>query len=889
MNSRFPQYTIDYISGTMSLRAPQRKSLEILDEILSSINLKKGMNNKVTLGAVHSLCPTCSDFERDFMSLTFALATGVGKTRLMGAFITYLYTNHNIRNFFVVAPGKTVYEKLKSDLGNPSSEKYVFKSLGCFTNPPMVICDDDYRNKNMDLFPSGINIYVFNIDKFNKESSKMKALNEYLGQSFFEHLAGLDDLVLLMDESHHYRAEKGATALNELNPLLGLETTATPIVTKNGKQTFFKNVVYEYPLSNAIADGFTRTPYAVTRKDIVAYNFGEEQIDKMMISDGILCHERTKQYLKNYAEETGKKLVKPFMLIVCQNTDHAEWAKKFVTSDEFKNGYYKDKTITVHSKQSGSESDENMELLLDVEKADNPIEIVIHVNMLKEGWDVNNLYTIVPLRTAASKILREQMVGRGLRLPLGERTNVPEIDSVMLTAHDKFADILAEAQKGDSIFKAGNVIQIEDIEQEKTIKQHYLDFDLDKDRKEFYEKTNFERNETNDELAKVIHETVENTVAEKAVAKVDDLKEIMSEIKETVKAKLVKTFESKPDLGKAYNDCYELMEMVVSDKSEKVYKQIQDKYIPIPKIKITDEGVEEYKFTDFDLDVSEFTQVPVSNELISQSLTDLAERREIRGAEKLNFEALNPAKVLLNLLIQKPEIDYESCSELVRKLIKQVVAHYMSKYNESDTKNIIMMYCKDISNKIYYQMLQHFYRENSLLIEEVMSVSGANKKQNYNYRVECNLYENFKNKWEGSIRSVLFTGIEKGVFSKAVFDSEQEHILAQILEYDKDVLKWLRPSKDEFNIYYNHGKRYEPDFVIETKDIVYLTEVKSTKELTDADVIAKKNRGIQFCKTVSEWAKANNFKEWKYLFIPHDKLKDNTVSFNNLIQQFTTE
>ena len=93
------------------------------------------MNNKVALGSVHSLCPTCSDFERDFMSLTFALATGVGKTRLMGAFITYLFTNHNIKNFFVVAPGKTVYEKLKSDLGYPSSSKYVFKGLGCFSSP----------------------------------------------------------------------------------------------------------------------------------------------------------------------------------------------------------------------------------------------------------------------------------------------------------------------------------------------------------------------------------------------------------------------------------------------------------------------------------------------------------------------------------------------------------------------------------------------------------------------------------------------------------------------------------------------------------------------------------------------------------------------------------
>ena len=99
-----------------------------------------------------------------------------------------------------------------------------------------------------------------------------------------------------------------------------------------------------------------------------------------------------------------------------------------------------------------------MQLLLSVERADNPVEIVIHVNMLKEGWDVNNLYTIVPLRTAASKILREQMVGRGLRLPYGKRTGNEIVDCVVLTAHDKFDDIIREAQRGDSIFKAGNVI-----------------------------------------------------------------------------------------------------------------------------------------------------------------------------------------------------------------------------------------------------------------------------------------------------------------------------------------------------------------------------------------------------------------------------------------------
>lgn len=83
MSDRFLQYTTDYISGVMSLRKPQTASLKILEDILNSVTLRKGMNLRGALGAVHAMYPICTDFERDFMSLTFALATGVGKTRLM--------------------------------------------------------------------------------------------------------------------------------------------------------------------------------------------------------------------------------------------------------------------------------------------------------------------------------------------------------------------------------------------------------------------------------------------------------------------------------------------------------------------------------------------------------------------------------------------------------------------------------------------------------------------------------------------------------------------------------------------------------------------------------------------------------------------------------------
>ena len=139
-------------------------------------------------------------------------------------------------------------------------------------------------------------------------------------------------------------------------------------------------------------------------------------------------------------------------------------------------------------------------MLLSVEEPNNPVEIVIHVNMLKEGWDVNNLYTIVPLRTAASKILREQMVGRGLRLPYGGRTGDRDVDAVMLTAHDKFNDILAEAQKGDSIFMAGNVIKAEDLDEPEEITYTQLTFgdEFDQDLQRVYERTGVAESKEND-------------------------------------------------------------------------------------------------------------------------------------------------------------------------------------------------------------------------------------------------------------------------------------------------------------------------------------------------------------------------------------------------------
>ncbi len=885
MNNKFPQYTTDYISGVMSLRKPQEKSLKLLEEVMTTINISKDMDLKDALGAVHALYPICSDFERDFMSLTFALATGVGKTRLMGAFIAYLYTQHGIKNYFVVAPNTTIYEKLKRDLSDPSNPKYVFNGLGCFQTAPQIISDDDYKSRQISLFESDIRIFVFNIDKFNKEESNMKKINEFIGDSFYQYLANLPDLVLIMDESHHYRAKKGMEAINELNPLLGLELTATPIVTSGSKQTPFKNVVYEYPLSKAIEDGYTRTPFAGTRTDINFYNFGEKELDKLMLIDGLKLHERAKRELEAYAlnnitDDSTIRKVKPFMMVVCKDTDHAKWVEKYIKSDEFEGGAYKNKTIIVHSKQRGAESEGNTKLLLEVENYDNPVEIVIHVNMLKECWDVNNLYTIVPLRTAASKVLREQMVGRGLRLPYGKRTGNEIVDAVYLTAHDKFQDIINEAQKGDSIFKAGNIIKVEEIEENLSNSQLSLDLEPHEERERAYT-YGISKTEKSDKLI----DTAISFVREEVVQEINSSKqlEISKEQKKNIAEKVASKIKKDNDLSEVFKENENPLLHWLDNVVEKTHYTAKEKFIPIPRLKVTDEGVVEYGFVDFDLDLSEFNHLPIKNNIIIQNLEDLSDLQRIDG-DAIDFDGYNPKKVILDLIRTKPEIDYEKCSSLLFKLISEVVDYYEVKYDKNLMQNIVMMHKKDIANKIYRQMLQdnHFYCENGLIKYTVIDTREYNLTQTYTWDKKLNLYESY----DGNIKAILFEGIKKGVFDTAKFDSFPELLFARILERDMSVINWLRPAQNEFNITYNRGRHYVPDFVVETKETFFIVEVKGEDKINDADVIAKGKKAVMFCDVASSWSKANNRKEWKYVFIPSKEILP-TSSFDNIAKRFT--
>src|SRR5690606_36892608 len=220
---------INAISNRLSLRPPQRESLEILARVCEIIELSKDADPAAALAAIKSEFPTVEDFEREFPSLCFALATGVGKTRLMGAFIAYLHLAQGINNFFVLAPNLTIYNKLITDFTR-NTPKYVFKAIAEFAQqPPLIITgdNDDQTGAAVDDQPQGfvqdVRINIVNISKINSEvrggkEPRIKRMREVLGDSYFNHLANLPDLVLLMDESHRYRAQAGMRAINELKP-----------------------------------------------------------------------------------------------------------------------------------------------------------------------------------------------------------------------------------------------------------------------------------------------------------------------------------------------------------------------------------------------------------------------------------------------------------------------------------------------------------------------------------------------------------------------------------------------------------------------------------------------------------------------------------------------
>jgi type III restriction enzyme len=135
------------------------------------------------------------------------------------------------------------------------------------------------------------------------------------------------------------------------------------------------------------------------------------------------------------------------------------------------------------------------------------------------------------------------------------------------------------------------------------------------------------------------------------------------------------------------------------------------------------------------------------------------------------------------------------------------------------------------------------------------------------------------------IPKFVFRGFEKACHFEYKFDSKTEQDFAYVLENEVNVRRWLRPAPNQFRIYWdNNSKRYEPDFVVETTNCIYMIETKAEKDLDNDDVQAKKKAAETYCKFATEYTTANGGKPWKYLLIPHTVVS-RTASFEFIVMQ----
>ena len=858
------------ISYAMSLRAPQEEALSYLDAISTKCEYKNGNKEKIEEVASEN-CENqrkiCSKF--DFPSFSYAMATGIGKTRLMGASIYYLYKIKGYKHFFILAPGSTIYDKLRKET-NPNHPKYIFKGLEAEMGKPKVYDGENYdrypiRFEQMTMFVENtfdIQLFIFNIGKiFNSKTDtefNFHKFKETLGASFADVLAQFDDLVICMDEAHRYYAPASMKAINYLKPILGLEFTATPKSTTN--------IIYAYDVARGATEGYLKIPVVMGRSNTAGYS--QDDIEEMKIRDGLTLHENRKAVLREYCSNNSLDYVKPIVLIACKDTDHAKRIREKIDSDDFLKGKYKGKVIEVHSKQTGEESEENVKLLLSIESATNPIEIVLHVYKLKEGWDVNNLFTIIPLNAAKSDILAMQTIGRGLRLPFGEQTGDDKIDTLDIVAHDHYRELVDEIKNSD-IFRY---------------------HDLDTQTSEHTESVDVTASASDDQLSlfddalaaagvksfadisnpKTQHEIYEeykkNFMATQRKARteenhVDDGQMTLFDLQSDSSTEKQATASATPDIPTTPPKTSK-QKMMSEEEFSKSLSEYSSKAISVPKILVQTTSEVHFKHFDVKRTITDFEIAKAQIErydAINQQLLSVIDAQILEVNDAMNTLAC----MLLDTISELSFDDADFVIDVVEQYLSQIDG------SEEEKRQIVRRYASMIVNDIRKQIYDHVDRKTEdihLIQKDLIIFKKFIKSVKQDGQVHFD--KPFTDK--SNIKKYLFTGYKKAYYPSNAFDSDSERLFSIILEEDPDVIRWIKPPLNQLGLFWKAGQQYNPDFLVETTTGKFMVEVKALKDVTSDEVVAKAKEGLKWCEFAS--TADPDHKTWHYRLVSDDNI-----------------
>lgn len=858
---------VSRISYAMSLRGPQKEALSYLDAISTHCDYQRDSKATVEAAATEHCEKQRTikvDAKFDFPSFCFAMATGIGKTRLMGASIYYLYKTKGYRHFFILAPGSTIYDKLRKE-SNPAHPKYIFKGLEAEMGRPKV-----YDGENYDTYPvhyeqtaltfeksSEIELFIFNIGKiFNSKTDtqfNFHKFRETLGMSFSAVLASFNDLVICMDEAHRYYAPASMKAINFLKPVLGLEYTATPKSTSN--------VIYSYDLARGAVEGYLKTPVVMGRSNMAGYSAAD--IEEMKIRDGLTQHEHRKAVLRQYCDDHDLPYVKPIVLIACKDTNHAKDIRSLIDSDGFLNGRYKGKVIEIHSNMKGEETEENVRLLLSIEKAENPIEIVLHVYKLKEGWDVNNLFTIIPLNAAKSDILAMQTIGRGLRLPFGFITGDEDIDTLDIVAHEHYRELVDEIKNSD-IFRYRDLDRT-GVEPTDTVD---VSSPVDDAQLSLFDQlvtdtgTLTFREADNPQTQQNLYDAYLRTFGpgrQRQTSEADDNQ--------------ISLFDLPAQDGSSAGDqtpaIPEPAPTPAGDKKPMSKEEFVQKFreysgraISVPKILV--QTTSEVKFNRFQVrrTIQDFEVAMAKIERF-----DAVNQQFLAAVDAQILEVEDAMNTLACMLLDSiPELSYDDADFII-----DVADQYLAQIegDEEDKRKIVRRYATLIVSDIRAQIFEHVERK-------TQDIHTVQKDLILFRRFVKNIRKDGRVRFDrpftdkANIRKYLFTGYKKGYYTENGFDSDTERLFSIILEEDPEVIRWIKPPLNQLGLFWQAGQQYNPDFLVETATHKYMVEVKAANEVTAQDVVAKAREGIRWCRFAS--TADPDHKPWVYRLITDENI-----------------
>ena len=331
------------------------------------------------------------------------------------------------------------------------------------------------------------------------------------------------------------------------------------------------------------------------------------------------------------------------------------------------------------------------------------------------------------------------------------------------------------------------------------------------------------------------------------------------------------------------------LDAVVAAAIETCAQALTENVIPIPRATVQPHTDIKRGFYDFTLDTRAMVWHPSDDTLLGTELQEGGETFLVKTSVSGQNEIDTVENEIARHIIVQDNVDYATCADLIYTLIEEVKRHFLSYLNSDEAKKVMRDRQRSIAEIIYAQMNEHFYKEevsyqaaNMYPFSRIEPSFGAKFKMDEIFDLRTPLAPS-------EVRSKVFSGFKKAGHTLYKFDSDTERVFAIVLETDTAVLRWLRPAPKQFNIFWGTGgvNRYEPDFIVETADTIYMCEPKASRNMEDADVQEKAVAGLEYCRAASEYNANNGGKPWRYALIPHDEIRPQS-SFGYLVKAVQT-